>query len=594
MIVLIIIGMLSYTGLRMSERNTPLVDASMEIKYELTLFHLWFEELVQGDTTLTETEVWQHLEQSQWYANAMLDGGQNSEGIYFPLDSPHLRKLITSSLAAIEMLKKTGMQRLQKSKVSQAGSDIDTKFDYQFQLALSSADKAKTAVQKLIQDELTQYRILSLTLAIIVICLGFIVSFIIKLYDKDRNQLLTQLSDSNKHLESQVDKQTHHLSEALKQTDIASKAKSAFLSSMSHELRTPLNAILGFGQILEMDAKDEITKQNIGEITSAGNHLLSLINDILDLSGIESGKLPLSIEDVFLKDVFMESLSLIMPLAKKRDIRVINPSSQCTGYHVRADYMRLKQVLLNLLSNAVKYNRKGGSITISGKSYPDSKMRISVTDTGMGMSESQLEQLFQEFNRVGAEQTDIEGTGIGLVITKCLVELMGGNIGVESQEGKGTSFWIELNQSESSEHISVEEEEKSADSTKVDNTEKSKKTILYIEDNPANLRLVSQIIKQHSSHDLISAPDGRLGVELAMTQLPELILLDINLPHQDGYAVLKRLRETDETKNIPVVAVTANAMKNDIAKGKKAGFADYITKPIDFKKLLDAISKVLD
>lgn len=381
---------------------------------------------------------------------------------------------------------------------------------------------------------------------------------------------------------------------AKNEAENANHAKSEFLSSMSHELRTPLNAILGFGQLLEIDAKDEDTKLNIGEITSAGYHLLNLINDILDLASIESGKLPVSIEDVFLKDVFMESISLIMPLAEKRDIRVINPSSQCTECHVRADYMRLKQVLLNLLSNAVKYNRDGGSITISGESYPDNKMRITVTDTGMGLSESQLAQLFQEFNRVGAEQTDIEGTGIGLVITKRLVELMGGNIGVESQQGKGTSFWIELNQSENSERISVDEEEKSANSTKIDNAEKSKKTILYIEDNPANLRLVSQIIKQHSSHDLISAPDGRLGFELAISQMPELILLDINLPNEDGYSVLKRLRDIDATQNIPVIAVTANAMKNDIEKGKKAGFTDYITKPIDFKKLLDAISKVLD
>jgi CheY-like chemotaxis protein len=378
---------------------------------------------------------------------------------------------------------------------------------------------------------------------------------------------------------------------AKEEAEKASNAKSEFLSSMSHELRTPLNAILGFGQLLELDAKDEDKKKYVREIICAGDHLLHLINDILDLSAIESGKLLLLVEDVSLKDIFMECLSLMMPLAEKRNIQIITPYTQCISCHVQADYMRLKQVLLNLISNAVKYNREGGSISINCKTYSDNKVRLIVTDTGIGMSDSQLQQLFQKFNRVGAEQTDVEGTGIGLVITERLVELMGGAIGVESQKGKGTSFWIELNKSEDPELNNIEEDKELIDLINLNNTEVTNKKILYIDDNELNLEFVSYTMEYHSPHNLITATNGQVGLNLAMTQQPELILLDINLPGENGYAILKRLQQNEETKTIPVIAVTANVMKNDIEKGLKAGFVDYITKPIKIKKMLDTINK---
>ena len=374
----------------------------------------------------------------------------------------------------------------------------------------------------------------------------------------------------------------------------ANKAKSEFLSTMSHELRTPLTAVIGFGELIEWIDNDDETKKYASKIIQAGAHLSNLINDILDLSAIESGKLSLSTEDVSLKDVLTESVSLMAPQAQKSNIKIIPAPSQHIRRCVQADYMRLKQILLNLLSNAIKYNRKGGTITISCKACSDDRIRITVTDTGAGMNDSQLQQLFQEFNRVGAEKTNIKGTGIGLVITKRLVELMGGVIGVESQQGKGTSFWFELKLSENAEPTSFKQDEIMIELGKPDFKTTTSKKILYIEDNPNNLFLVTQIIKQHSPHDIISAPDGRIGIDLAMTQQPELILLDINLPYDDGYTVLKKLRKNNLTNNIPVIAVTANAMEKDKKRAAAAGFNDYITKPINFRTFLNAINSALD
>ena len=300
--------------------------------------------------------------------------------------------------------------------------------------------------------------------------------------------------------------------------------------------------------------------------------------------------------------VISEALQLIYPLAMERDIAITlvrdNKEVDLTELSdkenlVWADHTRLKQVIINLLSNAVKYNTENGNITLSCNHVNDDLVRISVTDTGPGLTIEQQEGLFTAFNRLGAEHTDIEGTGIGLVITKNIINLMGGEIGVESTPGEGSTFWIELS-AENKELLAKKSKNKkiSHDSGALSNTE-YEYTVLYVEDNPANLRLVSQLLGRLPSVHLWSAHEPLLGLELATKHIPDLILLDINLPGMDGFDVLKQLRQREATKDIPVVAISANAMPKDIEKGRNAGFEDYITKPIDVKALLYTVEKHL-
>jgi signal transduction histidine kinase/CheY-like chemotaxis protein len=384
------------------------------------------------------------------------------------------------------------------------------------------------------------------------------------------------------------------LHEAIAVADKANRAKSEFLSSMSHELRTPLNAILGFAQLLETGTPSPTMtqKRNIDQILKAGWYLLELINEILDLALIESGKLTLSNEPVSLGEVMLECRAMIEPQARKRGLGMTFPQFDIVRF-IMADRTRVKQVLINLLFNAIKYNRPQGAVAVECELVEPDSIRICVRDTGIGLAPEQLSQLFQPFNRLGKEATAEEGTGIGLVVTKRLVELMGGTIGADSTVGVGSVFWVEFQLTSAPRLAVLESEQATAASPKApDGT--PKRTLLYVEDNPANLELVEQLVARRSDLRLLSAADGTLGIEYARACLPEVILMDINLPGVSGIEAMKILRADPSTAHIPIIALSANAVPRDIEKGLEAGFFNYITKPIVVSQFMDALDVALN
>jgi PAS domain S-box-containing protein len=374
----------------------------------------------------------------------------------------------------------------------------------------------------------------------------------------------------------------------------ANQAKSEFLSSMSHELRTPLNAILGFAQLLEMDEKlNGEQRSNISEIRQAGQHLLQLVGDVLDLAKIEAGRLSLSIEQVAPVRLVEECFALLQAQAEARSVKLSLNTGGLANQPVRADRIRLKQVLLNLIGNAIKYNRDHGQVKVTCTTLDSDYLRIAVRDTGRGIPEHRHKEMFQPFNRLGAENSGVEGSGVGLVITKQLMQQMGGKLGFSSTPGEGSCFWVDMLLEDGSDNSVVKQVGGPQHERVPDLLVTGSRKILYVEDNPPNQRLMKQLLSRYASIQLEVADDAMRGLFLARTLSPDLIIMDINLPGMDGYEALQVLRTDNQTRDIPIIALSANAMAHDIQRGQNAGFALYLTKPVNLKELVEALNTLL-
>jgi CheY-like chemotaxis protein/nitrogen-specific signal transduction histidine kinase len=369
--------------------------------------------------------------------------------------------------------------------------------------------------------------------------------------------------------------------------EAANRAKSEFLSRMSHELRTPLNGILGFAQLLDLDAQGREQRESVAHILKGGRHLLALINEVLDIARIEAGRLSISLEPVRVGDVISGALDLVRPQAAERGVRL--PAVSDCDDHVMADRQRLQQVLLNLLSNAVKYNRPGGTVSVACEGAAAGRVRLTVSDTGPGIAPERMHRLFTPFDRLDTQDLGVEGTGLGLALSKGLVELMGGLVRAESTLGEGSRFIVELPIAQGPARDLKGVPGASAPSPESD----VRGTVLYIEDNLSNLRLVERIVQRRPGVTLLSAMQGRRGLELARSHQPELIVLDLHLPDMSGQDVLAELRADPATRAIPVAILSADATPSRVTRLVEQGAHAYLTKPVEVTRFLALLDELL-
>ena len=374
----------------------------------------------------------------------------------------------------------------------------------------------------------------------------------------------------------------------------ASAAKSEFLSSMSHELRTPLNAILGFAQLLQRDKKAPLEtrhRERVDQILTGGEHLLRLIDDILDLSRIEAGTVAVSAEPVSTLEVLQDAVATLQPLAARTGVRVDLAPIPAEAATVNADRTRFAQIVMNYGTNAIKYNRAEGSVSISAALVGGNFVRVTISDTGHGIPADKQDKLFQPFQRAGQETGPIEGTGIGLVITKRLAELMGGSVGFRSTPGTGSEFWVDLPG-----HARTSRAPAVAAVDKAEGTRFGKekdRVVLYVEDNPANVTFMRDVLSDFEGIELVTAPTAEMGIEIARTRVPDAIIMDINLPGMSGIDALQVLHRDEATKGVPIIALTAAASERDKQRGLQAGFFRYLTKPVKLDELVAVLEELL-
>lgn len=510
--------------------------------------------------------------------------------------SHYARSLIEASLDPLVTISVHGtITDVNQASVLATGVPREQLIGTDFSDYFTEPDKARTGYKKVFSEGMLRDYPLSIRHAT-----GSIMDVLYHaaVYKDDQGNVLGVFASARditerKHLDQLLHEKNAELERATAVAEKASLGKSDFLSSMSHELRTPLNAILGFAQLIESASPPPtLTQQrSLEQILRAGWYLLELINEILDLAQIDSGKIMLSLEPVSLVEVMRDCQTMIGPQADDRAIAITCAPLE-SAYFIEADRTRTKQVLINLLSNAIKYNRPGGAVFVACALVAPDSIRISIQDTGFGMTAEQLAQLFQPFNRLGKESGSVEGTGIGLVVTKRLIELMGGAIGVDSTVGVGSVFWIEFKLTIAPRFNIREAEHKVLEQPPVsDGT--PMRTLLCVEDNPANLQLIEQLLARRCDLRMLSAADGNIGIEFARAHQPDVILMDINLPGISGIDAMKILRADPLTAHIPIIAISANALPGDIEMCLAVGFFDYLTKPIMLDELVHTIDLAL-